>query len=86
MLDRRAGIKKIQAYTLLKLCSEKKKCSVLGLEVKRLTQKLAEVRAAQEKDVVGKQAAKDTVVAREIAEEQVLALTEELAGVKTTHA
>lgn len=85
LLARRAGNPKSQMNTLLKLCSENKKVVVMKWKVKRLTQQLAEVRAAQETDPVGKQATDDAVAANDIAEKQVVAMTEEPLGGKTTH-
>lgn len=51
-----------------------------------LKQQLADVLAAQEKGAIGRRAMEDSVVAKESAEVQVGALTEELSEVKTTHA
>lgn len=82
----RTGNLKTQTDTLLKLCSEMKRVGVLKLEVMRLTQQLAEVRTAWENSGVGEQAMEDVVAAKDAAEIQVVALVEELSGLKTTNA
>lgn len=68
------------------MCSEKKKNGVLESKLKYLTQQLADGRAAQEKCAIDSKATEDAVSAMEVADKQVLLLTEELLGVKTTHA
>lgn len=81
MLARRARNQNIQMETILKRCLVEKKSGASELEVKRLTQQPAEVCAAKEKDVVERQAMKNTVAAKEFAKKQVLALTEKLVPV-----
>lgn len=72
--------------TLLMLCSENKKSGALESQMKRLTGKLADVCAVQEKYVIERQATKDASDANDVAEKLALALAEEVLKVRTTHA
>lgn len=63
LLARRTEILKIQMDTVLKLCSEKKKSGALESKLKRLTEQLAELRAAQERGAIDRQATEDAVAA-----------------------
>lgn len=77
----RAGNHKTQIDTLLVLCFERKKSGSLKSQVKCLTNQLADVRTAQEKSFVERQATNDTVAVKKVAMKRVHALTEEFPGV-----
>lgn len=80
------GTKESKMDTSLKLWSEKTLVRLLELEVKRFTQQLAEVCIGQGKGSVNKQLTECAIAAKEVAEKMIVAVTEELLGVKTTHA
>lgn len=63
-----AANQKTQIDKLLKLCGEKEKSGALKADAKRLAQQLEDVRAAQEKSFLGRQATKDAVAAKDSAE------------------
>lgn len=70
---------------LLKLFLETKKRSVSKAPLKDLTQKLAEMRTAHEKNFLDRQTTKNAVATKKVAKNQVVALMELLQGVKTSH-
>lgn len=71
-------------YTLLKLCAEKIKSCALKADVKQLWQKLAHVRATQDKNVIGMQVTGNNVDVKQIFEKLFPVLAEELPGIMTT--
>lgn len=84
ILSCRAGNRKNSMEMLLELCTEIKKNGVLEAKKKCLTQQLPVARTAQKNCVVELQAMRDGVAAKEVTENRVLVVTEELKEVKTS--
>lgn len=85
LLSHRATNQKLHMDTLLKLCAEKKRSNALETKIEELTQQLAEVREVQEKGAVDRQASKEAIAAKEVAENLVVVVNEEIQNLKTSH-
>lgn len=69
----------------VKAVYKKEENGVPEAEIKRLTQQLADVHAAQEKNFINWKATKDAVATKKVAEREVLILTQELGKMRNSH-